>query len=559
MLLSCVVVVELVFSLAFTIGSVVFTVMSLVWGVVLDCYGIGVCHLGGCALVLLGSLLLIPFDSRHFDSLLPAMACISAGGPGIYTALLNMSKISRLHGSLMVASISASFDASAFMGVILTAMADATSRQLTFAVFAAVVGASMLLSGTVWSTRALHSLQHDLQLEEAPTAAAVPLPQTEQTVSAECQEVRVSAAPSLTAGGAEGAEAERSVVVAIAVSPQEGELESSAAAAAGPCPSPTSLAVASASATGGNTPSASVADTAIEPVPVTQETEVAVPVPVQPIPLTFLSIVRSWHFISLCLIICVFYLRVAYYYGSVSLQLAALAGASESEVSRYTFLFTLLVSVLAFTAPLIGLCEKRYGIAAAFTVAQGLLLVFSVTCLLPVLPLQLVSFILIGCCRAWTYPVLFFYLEALFGFVHMGKAYGLCILLAGGCSALQYPLIAASIAQGTEGFRAVSIGLAVATLLCFLLILSMFKHPLLKQARTIAPANTTTQDAQPNANNPPLPSSTDMATIVPAPAAAAAAAAVKDSHTEQTDAIEMMSPAPPTHVRIHTIPAADME
>lgn len=172
-------------------------------------------------------------------------------------------------------------------------------------------------------------------------------------------------------------------------------------------------------------------------------------------------------------------LRVNSYFGTI-LQILEALGDKECNYF-YTQLFTALLPLGFLCLPLIEYSFKSYGFLGSFHILNGLSIAYNVIVLIPILPLQVLTFILFIICRALLYSLIGTYIAHMFGPLNSGKMYGLLSWIGVGLNSLQYPLyiMATKFYPGYRGLEYLNIFYLFLCIPLIWLVISLLKKILL--------------------------------------------------------------------------------
>jgi hypothetical protein len=164
---------------------------------------------------------------------------------------------------------------------------------------------------------------------------------------------------------------------------------------------------------------------------------------------------RVFYFITIYAAVQV--LRCNSYFGSVFELLKYLG--DESYHYLFTQIFVALLPLGFLTLPLIEYLFKSYGLIGSFHVLNGLSIAYNIILLVPILPLQVLTFILFIFARALLYSLIGTYIAHMFGPLNSGKMYGLLSWIGVLANVLQYPLyvLVSHLAPGYRGLTYLNI------------------------------------------------------------------------------------------------------
>lgn len=181
---------------------------------------------------------------------------------------------------------------------------------------------------------------------------------------------------------------------------------------------------------------------------------------------------KSWQkqlssaaFVYFAIIGTVHLLRSNIYMGTVKLVLESLHDDEQGYL--YTQIFAATLPVGFVFIPVINHVIMKYGFVGTFQLINALGFLFGFLTLIPVLPLQVVTFLAFCVFRAFFYSALSTYAAQVFGPRNVGRIYGAVMAIAAVFNLLQYPALIVTAKYAHGNLLYLNVALLV---LCFPLI-----------------------------------------------------------------------------------------
>ncbi|XP_077983468.1 equilibrative nucleobase transporter 1-like [Glandiceps talaboti] len=163
--------------------------------------------------------------------------------------------------------------------------------------------------------------------------------------------------------------------------------------------------------------------------------------------------------------------REYYFIGTLNPFLGFITNGNEADVDHYTAVFGYISLGVIFVAPLVGLVMDSKGDSPLFTAITAIMIttshtvLYSLTVLIPLIEVQIVTFVLVTIQRGFIHGVLSSFIGMAFPQDHYGKFYGFVYLVAGLITLMQSPLFTLSQKSNNEDPFYVNIGILAFTLL----------------------------------------------------------------------------------------------
>jgi len=127
-------------------------------------------------------------------------------------------------------------------------------------------------------------------------------------------------------------------------------------------------------------------------------------------------------------------LRVNLYIGTVDQQLSSFRGANHQKVTEYSSIFALLLPLVGVVSvPFVGWSLDKFGIwfsVVLLCVSGNLYALTSLFFMFP-LPVQIITFVMVGIFRALLFSVMATFVAVRWGFEDFGKLWGIIFLFGG--------------------------------------------------------------------------------------------------------------------------------
>jgi hypothetical protein len=160
------------------------------------------------------------------------------------------------------------------------------------------------------------------------------------------------------------------------------------------------------------------------------------PVP-QPKPLRWTKEMMTPMFILFVLMWAIHELWINVYVGSVETRISSLSG-SKAETVYYLEIFGWILPAQIVIAPLIGVSIDKMGVIWTFVVIQVISVIFTCFLFIPVLWVQILTFLLFALYRGYFFSYCFIFLLQKFQLKNFGRLFGVAALVCGMLTAFQY-------------------------------------------------------------------------------------------------------------------------
>jgi len=134
--------------------------------------------------------------------------------------------------------------------------------------------------------------------------------------------------------------------------------------------------------------------------------------------------------------------RINWYIGTLPPQMLTFPGIEHATAELYLDIFALMLPLGGvLSAPVIGAVIDKKGIVFSLVLINTVGLFYGIISLVPILPVQLVTFLLLCVFRPCMYAAMSAFVAVYFGFANFGKLYGSMLSISSAVNLMQYVLI----------------------------------------------------------------------------------------------------------------------
>eukprot|EP00471_Norrisiella_sphaerica_P013127 CAMPEP_0184499022 /NCGR_PEP_ID=MMETSP0113_2-20130426/40425_1 /TAXON_ID=91329 /ORGANISM="Norrisiella sphaerica, Strain BC52" /LENGTH=526 /DNA_ID=CAMNT_0026886781 /DNA_START=180 /DNA_END=1760 /DNA_ORIENTATION=+ len=417
----------------YTIGGGANLAAQLLWGYILDQKGPRICSFLSVATVFVG-IILLGITDNEFDVLTYAMVCIAVGGPGASIACFHLSNLFPEAKNSVLSLFSGAFQVGFMVFMIFNSFASYFTRFQICMVYATLLFVIMLLGLAFWPERSLTAprdedaeavKENEQEADEEggnPAMRRRGIPNVPLTLTNSPSFIRINqyADPS-----------RKKLPPFMGPLGQSGEISRTESMVESPVVE--------------KTPDHYARTTQLYRVDsdILQFASVSTPTVRRQVkrvkPLLWKQVL-SVPFLGLCLWMSASLFFLNFYIGNVADQMFQQAGGNRVQAHRFTSFFTTILPLGAIAIPLYGWSTDSYGLPFAVILSTLFGIIYTVSCVIHDLDLQLLTFVAYSLFRTFVFATFFSLVAKEFGYSSFGVLSGLILFLAGAVCLLQYPV-----------------------------------------------------------------------------------------------------------------------